>query len=104
MFSFASDKTKFQLDGGFAYFHSSEWNSRISIYEKNVLYAFASSSYYGEGLRYYALVKWKISNPLTIYLKAASTHYFDRNVISSSLEEIEGREKSDIYVLIKYKF
>ena len=102
--SYAQDKTKFQLDGALAYFHSSNWNTRINIYEKNVLYAFSFPMYYGEGLRYYAVVKWKISNAFTLYFKAASTHYFDRNRISSGLEEIESREKSDIYALIKYKF
>ena len=102
--SYAPDKTKFQLDGAFAYFHSNNWNTRINIYEKNVLYAFSFPMYYGEGLRYYAVIKWKITNSFTLYFKAASTHYFDRNTISSGLEEIEGREKSDIYALFKYKF
>jgi hypothetical protein len=98
------DKIPFQLDGGFAYFNSSDWNTRISVYEKNVLYTFSSSIYYGEGLRYYVVLKWKIANPLTVYIKAASTHYFDKEIISSGLEKIEGKEKSDIYLLIKYKF
>ncbi|MDR1436776.1 MAG: helix-hairpin-helix domain-containing protein [Candidatus Symbiothrix sp.] len=104
-FSYApADKTRFQLDGGVAYFHSPAWETRINIYEKSVLYAFNSSNYYGEGLRYYAVLKWKITNPLTIYFKAASTHYFDKAAISSGLEEIEGNEKSDVYILVKYKF
>jgi hypothetical protein len=104
-FSFAPvDKTQFQLDGGLAYFHSPDWDTRINIYEKNVLYAFNASNYYGEGLRYYTVLKWKIINPLTIYFKAASTHYFDKARIGSGLEEIDGKEKSDIYLMIKYKF
>jgi hypothetical protein len=97
-------KTRFQLEGGFAYFNSAYWNARINIYEKIILYAFSSQNYYGKGLRYYMVVKWKIFNPLTVYLKAASTHYFDRSAIGSGLERIDGKEKSDIYFLIKYKF
>jgi hypothetical protein len=102
--SFAPDKNKFQLDAGLAYFHSIDWNTRVNIYEKNVLYALSSSVYYGEGLRYYAVIKWQIFNHFTFYLKAASTHYFNKSAISSGLEEIQGKEKSDIYLLIKYKF
>jgi hypothetical protein len=103
--SFApTDKTRFQLDGGIAYFHSKDWDARISIYEKNILYAFSSQTYSGEGLRYYAVVKWRIFNPLTVYFKAASTHYFDKEAIGSGLEEISGKEKSDLFLLVKYKF
>jgi hypothetical protein len=102
--SFAPENNRFQVDAGFAYFHSADWNTRVNVYEKNVLYAPASSLYYGEGLRYYGLVKWKISGHFTFYLKAASTHYFDSDVISSGLEEISGDEKSDIYLLVRCKF
>jgi hypothetical protein len=102
--SFAPENDKFRIDGGLAYFRSGDWNTRINIYEKNVLYASASSLYYGEGLRYYGLVKWKISTHFTLYFKAASTHYFDKQAISSGLEEISGEEKSDIYLLIRYKY
>ncbi|MDR0506778.1 MAG: helix-hairpin-helix domain-containing protein [Dysgonamonadaceae bacterium] len=103
-FSLNPEHNKFQLNAGIAYFSSPEWDTRISLYEKNVLHAFTFSTYYGEGLRYYALIKWKIARPLTVYLKAASTHYFDRDAISSGLERIEGKEKSDIYFLVKYRF
>jgi hypothetical protein len=101
--SFTPENKRFQIDAGLAYFHTPDWNTKMNIYEKNVLYASASSLYYGEGLRYYALVRWKISGHFTFYLKAASTHYYDKQVISSGLEEIDGKEKSDIYLLIRYK-
>ncbi|MDR0863602.1 MAG: helix-hairpin-helix domain-containing protein [Candidatus Symbiothrix sp.] len=102
--SYAPDKSKFQLDGALAYFHTGDWDTRINIYEKNILYAFSFPTYYGEGLRYYVVAKWKIAKPLTLYLKCASTHYLDREIISSGLEEIQGKEKTDIYFLIKYNF
>ncbi|GHT84236.1 hypothetical protein FACS189420_2100 [Bacteroidia bacterium] len=102
--SFARDKSKFQMDGALAYFHASDWNSRINIYEKNILYAFSFPNYYGEGVRAYSVIKWKISKPLTLYLKLATTHYFERDVIGSGLEEIQGKEKTDMNVLIKYNF
>ncbi|MCL1937210.1 MAG: helix-hairpin-helix domain-containing protein [Candidatus Azobacteroides sp.] len=103
-FSCLPAKSKWQIDGGLAYFHTGNWNTKISVYEKNVLYTFGYSMYYGEGLRYYLLVKWKINKPLSIYLKCGSTHYLDRNAIGSGLEEITGKEKTDIYCLIKYNF
>lgn len=102
--SFFPNKSKFQIDGAVAYFHSGDWDSRINIYEKNILYAYTFQNYYGEGFRFYSLVKWKIARSLTLYLKLASTRYFDRDLIGSDLETIEGRDKTDILGLLKYSF
>ena len=102
--SFSKPQTKFQWDGALAYFHAGDWNNRISIYEKNILYAFSFPSYYGEGLRFYSVVKWSISKALTIYCKLASTRYFDRKTTGSGLEAIQGKDKTDIYGLIRYQF
>ncbi|MDR2692249.1 MAG: helix-hairpin-helix domain-containing protein [Dysgonamonadaceae bacterium] len=99
---FSPDKSKCRIDGGWGYFHTGDRNSRIGIYEKNILYAFHYPDFYGEGLRLYMIVKWKIAPALTIYLKMANTRYFDRNVIGSDLEEIQGRDKTDAYCLLRY--
>ena len=103
-FSYTPNQVKLQVDGGIAYFHTDNWDTRINVYEKNILYAFSFSNYYGQGFRYYTVVKWNISKALTLYLKAASTHYFDRNTIGSGLEEIQGKEKTDLYFLLRCKF
>jgi hypothetical protein len=103
-FSYTPSKSKFQLNGALAYFHCVDWNARINVYEKSVLYAFNFPVYYGRGIRYYILAKWKITKSLTLNLKCANTHYSDRNVIGSGLDEIQGKEKTDIYFLIKYNF
>ncbi|MDR0798708.1 MAG: helix-hairpin-helix domain-containing protein [Dysgonamonadaceae bacterium] len=102
--SYSIPSAHLQLDGSCAYFHTDDWDSRISLYEKNVLYASGFSTYYGHGLRYYLLFQWKIARPLTVYLKAGSTHYFDRNSIGSGPEEIQGKEKSMVYGTVKYSF
>jgi hypothetical protein len=93
-----------QIDGALGYFKTGDWNTRISIYEKNILYAFSFPTYYGEGLRYYMVAKWKILPQLTFYLKCASTHYFDRTVIGSGMEKIQGNEKTDFSAQLKYNF
>lgn len=103
-FTFAPDKNRFQWDCGMAYFHTGNWNTRINVYEKNILYAFSFPNYYGEGIRLYSVLRWKIYRKLSIYLKASNTHYFDRILISSGLDEIEGRNKSDLSALIRVSF
>jgi hypothetical protein len=102
--SLAKAPSNFRFDGSMAYFHARNWNNRISIYEKNILYAFSFPTYYGEGLRFYSVIRWKITSSLTIYCKLASTRYFDRETIGSGLEAIQGKNKTDIYGLIRYQF
>lgn len=102
--SLAKAQSRFQWDGAVAYFHAGDWNNRISIYEKNILYAFSFPSYYGEGFRLYSVIKWKMRPSLTVYCKLASTLYLDREMIGSGLETIQGKDKTDIYGLIRYNF
>jgi hypothetical protein len=98
------EKLPLKLDVGIAYFNTSDWDSRINLYEKSILYAFSFSSLSGKGIRYFAIVKVDILKNLSIHTKVANTRYFDRNIISSGLEEIDGNNKSDIYCLIRLKF
>jgi len=101
--SYSPLSDRLQLDGGIMYFHTDDWDTRISVFEKNILYAFSFPTYYGQGLRYYAVVKWKVAKPITLYLKYGSTYYFDRENIGSGLEKIDGRTKTDIFCLINVR-
>ncbi len=103
-FGFKTKNSKFYSDLSFAYFNATEWNNRIYSYEKNILYVFSMPSYSGEGIRYYMTLKWSICNIMDLYTKISSTQYFDKNTISSGLEEISGRKKTEINFLLKLKF
>jgi hypothetical protein len=94
----------FQMDMSAAIFHTSDYNSRIFSYEKNILYAFNSPQLYGGGYRLSATFRWEISRHLSLSAKLANTHYSDRDRIGTGLEEIEGADKTDINTLIRWKF
>jgi hypothetical protein len=47
---------------------------------------------------------YSFSDHLLGILKIASTYYFDRNIIGTELEEIEGRDKTDLNVILRWKF
>lgn len=93
-----------QLDGYIAYFNTNDYWSRMSSYEKNILYAFSMPSCYGKGIRLAASFKLELVKNLSLSAKFACTDYFDREVISSGLEEIQGHVKTDIYTLVRWKF
>ena len=93
-----------QADMYVAYFRTSDYNTRVFSNEKNILYSFSIPSFYGEGTRMTAVLRYNFTKNLYISAKAAWTHYYDRNIIGSSLEEIEGRDKVDLYAQLRWKF
>lgn len=94
----------FQGDIYMAYFHTDDYYSRISSYEKNILYAFNMPSFYGRGIRLSFSFRWNIIKRLSLSAKWSHTYYVDRDVIGTDQEEIKGHNKTDIYLLLKYKF
>ena len=94
----------FQSDVYVAYFHTDDYYSRIYSYEKNILYSFNMPSFYGKGIRLSLSFRWNISDRLSLSAKLGHTYYTDRDVIGTEHEEIDGHNKTDIYVLLGYKF
>lgn len=94
----------FQTDMYVAWFHTDDYFSRIYSYEKNILYAFNMPSFYGKGIRLALTFRYELLKTLTISTKIAHTHYFDRHLIGTDLEEINSSHKTDIYALLRWKF
>ena len=93
-----------QLDAGFAWFQTDDYASRISMYEKGLLYSFNIPSFYGKGERYTFNARYELNEHIIFQAKYALTHYRDREVISSGLEQINGNTKSDLYLQLRLKF
>ena len=97
-------KLPIQLDGSVAWFHTDDYASRISMYEKSLLYTFHVPSFYGKGERYTLNVRYEWKKQLVFQAKYASTHYRDREMIGSGLEQIMQNRKNDLYFQIRLKF
>ena len=93
-----------QLDAGFTWFQTDDYASRISMYEKGLLYSFNIPSFYGKGERYIFNARYELNKHLILQAKYALTHYRDREVIGSGLEQIEGNMKSDLYMQVRVEF
>lgn len=93
-----------QSDFYVAYFHTDDYYSRINSYEKNILYAFNMPFFYGKGCRFAWSFKWALLKRLILSAKLGCTWYADRDVIGTDLEEIEGHVKSDVNMLLRWKF
>ena len=97
-------KIPLQLDANVAWFHTDDYASRISMYEKSLLYAFSIPFFYGQGERYAFNLRYELGSHFIFQAKFALTHYRDREVISSDLEQIDGNVKSDLYMQLRIKF
>ena len=87
-----------------AFFRTDDYSSRISSYEKNILYAFNMPTFYGKGLRFSLTIRKDFGRHLSLSTKYGCTYYLDRNVIGTDLEEINGSVKMDLYALVRWKF
>jgi hypothetical protein len=90
------------IDACAGYYNTESYTTRINIYEKNILYAFSFPGYYGESLRLYSVIKWNASKLLAIHMKVGNIRHLDRETSGSDLEQIDGRDKTDINLLAKY--
>lgn len=93
-----------QTDLYIGLFRTDNYTTRISSYEKNLLYAFNMPSFYGKGIRLATTISWKILDRLSLSAKFACTHYTDRDTIGTDLELIEGSTKTDLYAILNWKF
>lgn len=93
-----------QLTALLGYFHTDDFSSRIYIYERRPLYSFSFPSFYGIGLHYALFARAELSPNLALILQSSTTSYFDRDKISSGLQQINGSTKSDLELQIRWKF
>ena len=98
------EKSPVQADFYAAYFNTDDYNTRIYSNEKNMLYSYSIPSFYGEGIRITTVFRYYLTRKIYLSVKAAWVRYYDRSVIGSGLEEIDGRDKIDLQAQISWKF
>ena len=86
------------------FFYTRDYNSRLYAYERGTLYTFSFPMFYGKGCRAALSVRGNIGGNLVVTAKAGATKYFDRDVISSSLQQISGSWQTDVDLQVKWRF
>ena len=93
-----------RLSGGLGYYHTDSYDSRVYFYESGPLYNYGFSQYSGEGIRYWLMARGEIGKRLIVTAKFGTTDYFDRSVIGSSYQQIDGSSQSDVDLQVRWKF
>ena len=100
----ASGQWRFlKLNGMVGYFHTDSYASRLYVYERSPLYSFSFPAYYGEGLRLSLMGQVNVSHRLSFTVKLGLTRYFDREVISSGLQQIDGPMQTDLDMQMRWR-
>ena len=106
----AQSYSKSLADGAFdmnlsaAAFSTDSYDSRISIYETGLRYAYNFISLYGKGGRLSATVRYRFWRGMQLNVKAGTTYYLDRDEISSAQQRIASCHKEDVSVQFITKF
>jgi len=88
----------------YALFDTESYNSRIYAYENDILYVYSVPAYYLKGNRFYFNFNWKLNRNFKLYVKYAQTKYSNQTSIGSGNSEISGNRKSEIKLLLKFRF
>lgn len=87
-----------------SYFDTDDYDSRVFIYEKGLLYTFYSPSFSGNGCRCSLHLRYDLGETLMLLAKLGHTVYWDRDEIGSGNDLIRGRTKTDLQLQLRLKF
>lgn len=93
-----------KLRASAGWFNTDNYSSRVYNQETGLLYSFMYQSFSGQGMRCALSLRADVSDRLMIIAKAGTTHYFDRDVISSGLQRIDSSWQTDLEMQIKWRF
>ena len=97
-------KTPLSVTFRYAIFDTDNFDMRIFVYENDVLYGSTLQSYYYKGSRFFVLLQYQPVRKITFWLKYSNTNTSNRNTVGSGLEEIQGRDRAEIRLQVRWKF
>ena len=86
------------------FFKTDNWDTRIYLYEKDVLYHFSIPVLYDEGTRFYINFNRSIGNKIKLWVKYGRTVYNNKQSIGTGDNEITGNLKTEIRAQIRINF
>ncbi len=95
---------RFEATGRVALFQTDDYDTRIYIYENDVLYSFSIPPYFGQGMRSYLMLRYKHSKKFSVWARYSVWSYRNQDRIGSGLEEIEGNSRPELKIQVLMKF
>ena len=93
---------KTELQG--SYFHTDDYDTRVYIAEKGLLYTFYTPSFQGEGVRVAINLRYDLNTHWMVIAKFGQTIYRNRSEIGSGYDLIASNKKADLQMQLRLKF
>ena len=87
-----------------SYFCTDDYDSRVYVSEKGLLYTFYTTSFQGRGFRCAVRLRYELNKHWLFITKFGETIYLNRNEIGSGNDLIYGNKKADIQMQLRIKF
>ena len=87
-----------------SYFCTDDYDSRVYVSEKGLLYTFYTPSFQGRGFRCAIRLRYELNKHWLFITKFGETIYLNRNEIGSGNDLIYGNKKADIQMQLRIKF
>ena len=88
-----------KCDIQYSFFYTQDFDSRVYVFEKGMLYSMNTEALYGKGHRCSIHVSYKYKGWITMLAKYGLTSYLDRGKIGSGLNEVDGHLKSAVQLM-----
>ncbi|AQG81788.1 ComEA family DNA-binding protein [Spirosoma montaniterrae] len=98
------DYRRWSLSGRVALFGTDDYDSRLYVYERDVLYAFSFPAYFNRGVRHYLLVQHDLNKHLTLWLRWARTDLTNQETVGSDLDQINAPHKTEVKLQARWRF
>lgn len=98
-------KFPFTFTMRYAVFDTKSYNSRVYIYENDVLYGYSVPALYGKGQRAYFIINWDVTRNFEVWVRVAQTIYDNQTVLQQgSLNQINSNHKTELKLQARLKF
>ncbi|MGX5689317.1 ComEA family DNA-binding protein [Arcticibacter tournemirensis] len=87
-----------------ALFDTDGFNSRVYAFENDLLYSYSIPGYQNGGVRFYLNAKYGINRNTDLSARYAISSYTNCEEIGSGLDKINGRNKSDFKMQLRFQF
>ncbi|MGN0047717.1 MAG: helix-hairpin-helix domain-containing protein [Bacteroides sp.] len=86
-----------------SYFQTDDYDARVYIAERGLLYTFYVPSFSGRGWRYSAEARYEWKKRVMLLAKFGQTIYLDRTSIGTGNDKISGNRKGDVQLQLRLK-
>lgn len=94
----------YSMNVRFALFDVDSFDSRIYMYENDILYEFGIPFFYNQGSRFYLNYRKRLTRKITWEFRYARTFYTNIDKIGSGNETIDGNVRSDVKTQLRINF